>query len=182
MPNPSRYGYRKWMPHNIEVIKKLTLREIEIVQGRLYTALEKVANDIVEHIDSGLIPEYTSNLHDATGVGIYVNGALKKFIPTKRATRTQSFRNGTSIERGINGTEYLSQALSDAAGDFSTNVWLVIISAVPYAWFINKDGSPLGRGEDFFEDITSKATSEIFSELRKLNVRFDNTINSFSKL
>lgn len=141
-----------------------------VIQPQLLQVLVQKAQMIVSAIDSGtLIPEYTSNLHDATGIGIYANGSIAQFIPTKKATRmAKSGFDGVNHYQ-IDGSEFLKQAISEASGRFSKGIWFVIFSAVPYAFHINQNGSPLGRGQGFFKEIANMSLDEILSGLRPIS-------------
>lgn len=140
-----------------------------VIQPQLLQVLIQKAQMIVSAIDSGtLIPEYTANLHDATGIGIYVDGGIARFLPTKKATKmTKSGFDGVNHYQ-INGSEFLQQAISEASGRFSKGTWFVIFSAVPYAFHINKSGSPLGRGQGFFKAIADMSLDEILAGLQPI--------------
>lgn len=151
MARPRRVGYQKWMPHNLEVIKKESMMYLGGVKKReLVAMLKEVAQATLDYIESqSAIPVYTGNLHDATGVGVYVDGALTHYLPTKIATRTQSsgfhFRN----EYSIDGHLYLESALNDATTDFADRIWIVIFSAVPYAFYIEDRDAYFSEIKDF---------------------------------
>ena len=106
MAKSSRIGYQKWMPHNLEIVKKKSLVYLGGVKKReLVAMLKNVAQTIVSYIDSQAeIPESTSNLRDATGVGVYVDGALSAYVPTKRATKLQKSGFHYRNEYGIDGS------------------------------------------------------------------------------
>lgn len=139
-----------------------------VAQPQLVTILRQKAQEIVQLIDSGLIPEYTANLHDATGVGVYADGAVAAFIPTKRATKKTKCGFGGVNHYEIDGSAFLQQAISDASTRFAKGVWFVVFSAVPYAYYIDAQGSPLGRGQDFFKTIRSTAVNDILAGLRAI--------------
>lgn len=168
MANSSVNGYQKQnlnrLMSGIRVYVKNTL------QPDLVRVLTSKAQSVVSAIDSGsMIPEYTSNLHDATGIGVYVNGQIMSFLPTKKAQKmTTSGFDGVN-HYGINGSEFLKQAISEASGKFAKGIWFVIFSATPYAYHINAHGSPRGRGKDFFKQVTDLTLNEILSGLGPMN-------------
>lgn len=169
--------------HNSKVfkarLKNFTEREIKTP---LVAMLREVAQGIVNAIDEAFgsfnppkvpfagnsqFPVWYGQLHDATGVGVYVNGALSQFLPTKKAldSQTQS-HNGVT---GIIGSESLRLALSEASATFSKGIWIVLFSAVPYAYKVNEQGSPWGRGVGFFGRIKSLLIDDVFSGLRPIS-------------
>ena len=154
-------GYNKWTPHNLEVLKrKCHFFLEEEIKPQLDVLLQKVAKAIVDYIEQmTAIPQYTGNLHDATGVGVYVNGCLSAYVPTKIATKKQKsgFHNRTELD--IDGNAYLTSALQDATADFSFGIWIVVFSAVPYAFYIQE------RPEQYFSEISDKLIQEILAGL-----------------
>lgn len=171
MARESRIGYRKWMPHNIEVIKKKCRYYIESEKKpELVAILSEIARKLVDYIENDArIPEYSSNLRDATGVGVYVDGSLATYAPTKKATKNQKSGFHYRNEYGIDGSEYLTRAIADAGTSFSDGIWIVLFSAVPYAYFLNKPelvGNLQGKVEgNFFGEISDHMLSEILSGL-----------------
>lgn len=163
----SRAGqdYQKWMPHNIEAIKKqCTIFLNSKYKTKLVSMLRKVATEMVREIDSNQfgIPIYTSNLKDATGVAVYVDGHVSMYLPTKNATKLQHSGFHGRSEKGIDGNLYLQNTINDAITDFQKGVWIVLISAVPYAFFINdKDG--------FFNATAQELVRKIFNGLRPIS-------------
>lgn len=151
MAQPTRIGYQKWMPHNLEVIKKEATMFLGGVKKReLVAMLKEVAQATLDYIESqAAIPQYTGNLHDATGVGVYVDGALTQYLPTKIATRYQSSGFHHRNEYKIDGNLYLQSALQDATTDFADRIWIVIFSAVPYAFYIEDRDAYFSEIKDF---------------------------------
>ena len=149
-----------WMKSN----QKLIERRIDEVGNnslaRLLNALYTVAQDVMEYIDSQkVIPIYTGNLKDATGIGVYRNGVLKRYVPSQIATRPQSSGFHHRNEYDIWGHQYLSDALEAASKeDYSKGIWIVLFSAVPYAFYIEDRDA-------FFSDIKDVMLNAIISEL-----------------
>ena len=78
-------------------------------------------------------------------------------MPTKSATRLQKSGFHYRNEYGIDGSDYLKQALADASSDFSTGIWIVLFSAVPYAYFLNNP--------DLVENLRGKIKGNYFGEI-----------------
>lgn len=149
-----------WMKSN----QKLIERRIDEVGNnslaRLLNALYTVAQDVMEYIDSQkVIPIYTGNLKDATGIGVYRNGVLKRYVPSQIATRPQSSGFHHRNEYDIWGHQYLSDALEAASKEgYGKGIWIVLFSAVPYAFYIEDRDA-------FFSDIKDVMLNAIISEL-----------------
>ena len=164
MAKETRIGYKKWMPHNIEVIKKKCSHFlVQEVKPQLTVILNNVAQAVLDYIEQMTsLPQYTGNLHDATGVGIYVDGQLSSYVPTKIATKFQSSGFHYRNEYKIDGSLYLQSALKDATTEFSDGVWIVVFSAVPYAFYIQE------RPEQYFSEISEALLREIYQKLAPL--------------
>lgn len=161
---------RGYIAYNRSVLMRgLTVHAKNVIMPDLFAMLTRVAQDIVAAIDSGsYIPEWTANLHDATGVAIYNNGVAVKFLPTKKATKNSHSGFGGEAHYDINGAEFLQRTIADAATTFSKGLWFVVISAVPYAYYIDQSGSPKGRGVGFFKKTHEDAVREILAGLRPI--------------
>lgn len=166
MANPSVRGYRS---QNLNVLKAgMKMFVKNVAQPQLVSILRQKAQEVVQLIDSGLIPEYTANLHDATGCAVYADGAISAFVPTKRAHKLGKSGFDGVNHYGIDGSDFLQQAISEASTRFAKGVWFVVFSAVPYAYHIDANGSPLGRGQDFFKTIRGTAVNDILAGLRAI--------------
>lgn len=166
MANPSVRGYQS---QNLNVLKEgMKMFVKNVAQPQLVSILRQKAQEVVQLIDSGLIPEYTANLHDATGCAVYADGAISVFIPTKRAQKLGKSGFDGVNHYGIDGSVFLQQAISEASTRFAKGVWFVVFSAVPYAYHIDAHGSPLGRGQDFFKTIRGTAVNDILAGLRTI--------------
>ena len=85
-------GYKSWIAHNKSVLEEgIKLHVKKEIQPDLVNYLKGVAKHVVAAIDGGVypIPIYTGNLHDATGVGVYVDGMMATFMPTKVAIKSR---------------------------------------------------------------------------------------------
>lgn len=166
MANPSVRGYQR---QNLKVLKEgMKVFVKNVAQPQLVSVLRQKAREVVQLIDSGLIPEYTANLHDATGCAVYADGAISAFIPTKRAQKQGKSGFDGVNHYGIDGSAFLQQAISEASTRFAKGVWFVVFSAAPYAYHIDTHGSPLGRGQDFFKTIRGTAVNDILAGLRAI--------------
>ena len=149
-----------WMKSN----QKLIERRIDEVSNNslagLLNVLYTVAQDVMEYIDSQkVIPIYTGNLKDATGIGVYRNGVLKRYVPSQIATRPQSSGFHHRNVYDIWGHQYLSDALEAASKEgYGKGIWIVLFSAVPYAFYIEDRDA-------FFSDIKDVMLNAIISEL-----------------
>lgn len=168
MSNPSVSGYQQ---QNLQrLIAGVKAHVKNVIQPQLVQLLVSKAQSIVSAIDNGsLIPEYTANLHDATGVAVYVDGRIQSFIPTKKAQKMTKSGFGGVNHYNIDGSEFLKRAIAEASIRFSSGIWFVVYSAVPYAYYINNSGSPLGRGQGFFKQLTSTSFNEILAGLRPIS-------------
>ena len=142
------------------------------IKPKLLDMCKNVAQTIVNAIDGNFtlpegtdeFPVFTGNLHDATGVGVYCDGVLSSFIPTAIATENQTDESGMEFF----GSELLQQALSEAAMQFESGVWIVLFSTVPYAYKINTQGSPIGRGVGFFEALQETLLTDVLAGLQPI--------------
>lgn len=159
--------------HNAQVFKAgLKNYADNVIKARLVDMCKQVAQQMVGIIDGSFVlpkgntqfPVDTANLRDATGVGVYADGALSSFIPTAMATKAQS-NNGT---KGIYGSPLLQSALANASSQFGKGVWIVLFSTVPYAYKINTQGSKIGRGVGFFEALKQKLLNDVITNLKPI--------------
>ena len=180
MAKPTQRGYRKWMPHNLEVIKKKCRYQISnVAQPKLVAMLRGVAQKIANEVDSiTSVPNYTGNLRDSHGVGVYVNGALSAYIPTQTATKAQRSGFHGRNEYNIWGTEYLERSLSDATTDFADGIWIVLFAAVPYAFYINENHANAG----FFDEIADTIVEDVRNGLKQLKVKNIPNITTYGQL
>lgn len=170
MANPSVHGYQR---QNLTALMNGIKMHVKgVVQPQLVDVLRRKADELVSALDSGSydIPVYLGHLHDATGCAVYADGALNYFRPTaKKATGKLGKSGFDGVNHyGIDGSAFLQQAVSEASTRFAKGVWFVIFSAVPYAYHINASGSPLGRGQNFFDRIANTTVNEILAGLRPI--------------
>ena len=161
--------------HNSKVFKVgLNDYAERVIKAKLVAMLKSVAQTLVGVIDGNFVmpdgttqfPVDTANLHDATGVGVYADGAIQHVIPTARATKAQS----DGGVKGIFGSPLLQAAISNGATQFSKGIWIVLFSTVPYAYKINTQGSKIGRGAGFFEALKQTLLNDVISGLQPITV------------
>lgn len=154
----------KFSGENAKTFKSLVQKYVENdVKSVLVGILKKVAEDMVKTIDRAFtmplgtdeFPVWSANLRDATGVGIYCDGVVQYFCPTKRAS--QGIKRG----KGPFGATLLQQTILNGAAEYSKGVWLVLFSSVPYAFYIDKNGSVIGRGVGFFKSLENHIAAQI---------------------
>lgn len=160
--------------HNSKVFK-IDLKDYaeRVVKVRLETMLRGVAEKLVAYIDGGFtlpsgnmqFPVDTGNLHDATGVGVYIDGRLSSYLPTAIAVRQQTNQG----EIGIDGSIALRNAVQAAATRFAKGIWIVLFSTVPYAYKINTQGSSRGRGAGFFDGLREVLFQNVITGLQPIS-------------
>ncbi len=163
--------------HNSRVFKVgLKNYADSVITPKIEAVLRDVAQRMVNTIDRAFepfeqygggttqFPVWEGQLHDATGVGVYINGKLSSYLPTKKGFDEQVYED----EDGIIGSERLQQALNAAVSQFSKGIWIVLFSAVPYAYKVNTFGSPRHRGKGFFERTKSLLIDDVFAGLRPI--------------
>lgn len=148
----------------------------QTIKPMLEVLLKNVADWMVAHIsdqfaptDAGgnqQFPVDTGNLHDATGVGVYIDGVLSSYTPTPISTQSQYTRG----ESGIIGADRITEALQGATAEFSTGIWIVLFSAVPYAYEVNITGSPWERGVGFFSELEDYLKEDVILNLKQVKV------------
>lgn len=163
-----------YMAHNSKGFSAGLRKFADGIKLKIADMLKSVAQTIVGVIDGNFAPPegteqfpiWSNNLHDATGIGVYVDGMLYSFIPTARATEAQS--NGGT--KGIFGSALLQQAITNASTQFGTGVWIVLFSSVPYAYKINMQGSKIGRGVGFFEALKQTLLDDVIAGLQPIRL------------
>ncbi len=142
------------------------------VAQRMVNAIDRVFEPFEQHGGgTKQFPVLEGQLHDATGVGVYINGRLSSYLPTKKGFDEQVHEG----ETGIIGSERLQQALNTAVSQFSEGIWIVLFSAVPYAYKVNTVGSPRHRGIGFFERTKSLLIDDVFAGLRPIAPGLNNS-------
>ena len=117
------------------------------------------AEAMVNYIDSSdIIPVDTHNLKDSTGVGVYQDGAIRRFIMSRRA-EVQKNIGGANVW----GTDVLIGLLEAGVSRYGIGDHIVLFSAMPYA--IEVDEGYFNAG--FFTDVLSTELEVILHEVVK---------------
>lgn len=156
-----------WNEHNKAVVT-LKLKEFAATEAKreVLKRMRRVAQYMVDFIDRNFAddsqnyPQFTANLHDATGVAIYDDGRLEQYLPTQRATEPQM----SPIGEDEWGSQELSNVVRQGTTKFSKGLWLVLFSASSYAKSIENIGSPRERGRDFFTNLWEYLSIDIKQE------------------
>lgn len=154
-----------------------------VVKPKLEAMLRKLAQDTVFYIDCAFVPippyanedgeggndkfpVWEGQLRDATGCAVYIDGRVSSFIPTSRGRYLQ--HDDESGIENIDGTEFLKNAIELASTRFIKGLWIVLFSAVPYAFRINTEGSPWDRGKGYFETIKNVTVQRVIEGLKPI--------------
>lgn len=150
-----------------------------VVKPKLEAMLRKLAQDTVSYIDGAfvpippyapggndLFPVWEGQLRDATGCAVYIDGRVSSFIPTSKGRYLQ--HDLISGIENIDGTEFLKNAIELASSRFTKGLWIVLFSAVPYAFRINTEGSPWYRGKGYFETIKNVTVQRVIEGLKPI--------------
>lgn len=122
--------------------------------------LYETAEAVVSYIDSSdIIPIQTHNLKDSTGVGVYRNGVLKRFVMPRRA-EVARIVDGVAVW----GEDIIGLMLEAGINRYSQGDYIVIMSAMPYADAVDKSY----RNSGFFTDILSTELEVQLHEIVKL--------------
>lgn len=135
--------------------KREVIRRLRRIAERMADLIDSRFAD-----DSEQFPQFTGNLHDATGIAIYDEGRLESYLPTQRATGPQESPSGEDEW----GSEELTNVIRQGATRFSKGLWLVMFSASSYAERIEDMGSPADRGRSFFTSLWEYLSIDIKSE------------------
>lgn len=164
-----------WEKHNVGLV---TLRMKQLVESEakkeVLKRMRRIAQSIVDYVDSHFddnseqFPQYTGNLHDATGVAIYNDGTLESYMPTRRATSAQM----SPIGEDEWGSEELANVIRQGVLKYSQGLWLVLFSASSYAFEVHNIGSPADppRGKAFFNELWDALSIDIKREFENCYV------------
>lgn len=150
----------------------LQKRVSKIIAPKLKAVLQDVAKFIVNEIDTFTSgpTRATYNLRDATGVGVYVDGVLSAYAPSKKATRTQSTGFGYTNTYNIDGSLELQEALQQGAqGDFRQGIWIVVFSSVRYAYYLTTLSDAAGYHgslKDYFKQLSEGVLSKVVGSVK----------------
>jgi hypothetical protein len=121
------------------------------IKERLNNVMRTVAYEMVSWLQGGQTPRYTGNMQDATGLGVYIDGTLSAYAPMQTAWNAQTYKG-----REVWGYAELQDSLQEGYTNFDKGVWLVLFSAVPYAFEVDAYGT-IRNAQGYFSDgITSE--------------------------
>ena len=135
-----------WVKHNQDVFKKALAEHRNALEKRMANVFHELAEAVkayIEDWEASPVPVDTGNLLDSTGVGVYLNGMLKEYTPIPTADVPQSY-----MGEEVWGKDYLQDALTYASmEEFSSGIWVVLFSSVPYAFKVNEWGTETEDGK-----------------------------------
>lgn len=146
------------------------------IKPMLEAMLKRIADWMVDIIDGKFepfsyegggtdkFPVWYGNLHDFTGIGVYVDGKLSYY--SRPAMRSMGSDEATFEELGVE--DPLESALRVSLTDFANGMWIVLFSAVPYAYKLNVKGSKWGRGIGFFDELEDYLREDVFWNLQEI--------------
>lgn len=149
-----KYAQRTIKPFLHDVLNRVAERMVGVIDNDAFVPFEEGGND--------MFPVYSGQMHDATGVAVYIDGMVSSYIPTAKATEPQ-YHNGIS---GIVGNTELQQAIAEAQSTFASGIWIVLFSSVPYAYEVDIAGSPLDRGIGYFESLENELFVDLCMNLK----------------
>lgn len=165
---------KSWATHNNNVFKNGLIEYKAILEKRLQASLREVALVVRDLIQGGeFTPLYTGNMQDSTGLAVYCNGVASSFVPFAIANEPQTYNKKT-----IWGEDLLQDALQAGANNYRKGLWIVIFSAVPYAFKVDTNGSKYHEQGYFSKELTSRLISELKIALARNLPNMSKNINS----
>jgi hypothetical protein len=139
--------------HNISVIaKRLNKGKVaHAFTDQMAGYLNGVADRVLE-LNYDEIPVDTWNLMEGTGIGIYANGVLTAFRYDEMATEPRD---------GFWGKNLLTKAFAAGASRFSSGLWIVAFSTMPYAADVDREG-----GEFFSDAFVGELKDLVLTEFK----------------
>lgn len=154
-------------PYLRNVLSRVAERFVGIIDGDAFVPLPPYTyREAPERIGGNdQFPVWKGHMRDATGLAVYIDGTILKYIPTAKAEETQSYDGRT----GIIGNAELQLAISEASTTFSSGIWIVLFSSVPYAYEVNTCGSPWGRGVGYFDTLENELLIDLYMNLKPVS-------------
>lgn len=153
---------KSWVGHNKKVFQKAIEEYKNDIEKKVLKVLTTVAREMLVDIadaqynqGDGYMPFYSGNLRDSTGLGVYHDGALDTFIPPKVAEHPQNYWQIGHYEFDLWGFSFIQEALSEA-NNFNKGIWVVLYSTIPYAKYIDDNGSKYWDTGWFSDNIVQK--------------------------
>ena len=142
---------KSWVGYNNKVFQKAIAEHKAMLEKKLNEIMREVASKMADWLVNGQTPYYTGNMQDATGLGVYINGTLSAYAPMQTAFESQEYKG-----QEVWGYEGLQDALQEGYRNFSKGIWLVVFSAVPYAFEVDAYGTIKNPSGYFSEGIVSE--------------------------
>lgn len=121
----------------------------------LEQALYDTADAMIRYMESSdVIPVDTHNLKDSTGIGVYIDGVLKRFQMNPKAEVPKD---------GLWGKDMIVHALMMGETKYSKGCCIVLFSTMPYAG----DQDEEGRNAGYFSDLLVSEFKDILDEVMK---------------
>ena len=142
---------KSWVGHNNKVFQKAIVEHSAKLEKKLNEIMREVASKMADWLVNGQTPYYTGNMQDATGLGVYINGTLSAYAPMQTAFESQKYKG-----QEVWGYAGLQDALQEGYRNFSKGIWLVVFSAVPYAFEVDAYGTIKNASGYFSEGIVGE--------------------------
>lgn len=138
-------------------MEQILKRDIAVLAENI---LYDTADAMLRYMESGdVIPVDTHNLKDSTGIGVYIDGTLKRFLINPKAIEPRDLQDG----RTIWGRDIIIDALYLGETKYSQGYKLVLFSSMPYA--IDQDDE--GKNKGYFSDILVSELHGLLDEIVK---------------
>lgn len=151
-----KYAQRTIKPYLRNVLSRVAERLVGIIDGDAFIPFEYYGggNDV--------FPVWEGQMHDATGLAVYIDGKVMRYIPTAKGNEPQRWND----INGIVGNTELQQAITEASASFASGIWIVLFSSVPYAYEVNVAGSPWERGIGYFDTLEDELLRDLIMNLK----------------
>lgn len=159
-----KFSKKTIKPYLRDVLSRVAKRLVAVIDGEAFVPLPPYTyREAPERIGGNdQFPVWKGHMHDATGLAVYIDGTILKYIPTAKAESTQSY-DGIN---GIVGNTELQQAIAEAGSTFASGIWIVLFSSVPYAYEVNVEGSSWGRGVGYFDNLENELLTDLYMNLK----------------
>lgn len=165
---------KSWVAHNNSVFKKAIEGHKISISKQLNSIMREVASEMASWLQSGQTPYYTGNMQDATGLGVYIDGALSAYAPMQTAWESQTYKG-----RDVWGYAELQNALQEGYTNFNKGIWLVVFSAVPYAFEVDAYGTIKSSSGYFSDGIVNELLDQFKTAFAQ---KFPNVAKQFTTI
>lgn len=162
-----------YVAHNTNVIKNRLKSAAEQIQTNILKLCQEAMADLYRAHAEGFkgrfgtnqFPRWTGHLAASTGAAIYCNGVFESYVPNAPLYEEEQVSDDKQL---VNGRELLESAIANGATKYTSGIWIVLYSAVPYAAKINIEGSPIWRGRAFFDVLKHVILDAIINGLEPI--------------